>query len=228
MIRIYFRFHLFVSSSHINQEKDNSITLCIVNNIGICLNNMTRTIIESERHRNSRIQVRGLPRCWKIPARPSSLLSARRVASGIASGVASSAESPLGDSRPSRSTAFPPTLPSPLRKNSGLHSVKRQPIRVYGQWDQTPSLTPLTPQCPFFTQPPVSACLRVFMRMWTSSPPNFISCLVFALDDVWGCFFRDDARALSASDVRFLGITARKTIIYPTRAAQFRFSAPRS
>lgn len=176
--------------------------------------------IESERHRNSSVQVRGLPGCWKIPARPSSLLSARRVASG----VASSAKSPLGDSRPSRSTAFPPSFHSSyssLRKNSGLHSVKRQPIRVYGQWDQTPNLTPPHPSAPFLTHPPVSACLHAYVNV-IATELHFVSHL-----RPRRCLAAFSARMLvRSSDVWFLGITARKTIICPTRAAQFQFSTP--
>lgn len=128
---------------------------------------------------------------------PPSLLSARR---RVASGVVSSAKSPLGNSRPSRALYSFPLLSlcysaAPSGKNSGLHSVKRQPTRVYGQWDQTPSLTPPhLPQHPFFRNhvcPRVACLLRACVRTWTLSLPNFTLCLVFALDDddVWLAFF---------------------------------------
>lgn len=57
-----------------------------------------------------------------------------------------------------------PCFAIPRNKTQACISVKSQPIRVHGQWDQTPSQTffppsPLpSPTTPFLPQPRVSAC----------------------------------------------------------------------
>jgi len=54
-----------------------------------------------------------------------------------------------------------PVSPSLREKARACISVKNQPIRVHGQWDQTPSQTPLT--TPFLSQ--LHACLSARIRV---------------------------------------------------------------
>lgn len=114
--------------------------------------------------------------CRKIPASPSSLCDeeSRR-------GSHRRPSHPLGDS-----PLLPPlSPPRPSEKTQAYISVKSQPIRVHGQWDQTPSqtLSPLsslliTDNALSFaaTRVYMFACLLLacaYVRACTSLPANF-------------------------------------------------------
>jgi len=94
---------------------------------------------------------------------------------------------------PRRLTSATTPVSSTFREKArACISVKSQPIRVHGQWDQTPSQTP-PDNALSFAAARVSECVRTYAC--AASACAGASSRRGSSTLTSGCFFRDDARA---------------------------------